>query len=90
MHSKGDNNKKQIKMEVRKQCNHKNTQFQIESKPENLEQEGLYRIPGDVVQVQKIRLEVDQVCLYFPAIFSFPAISCFPPFSLFELIGCSV
>jgi hypothetical protein len=34
---------------------------QIESKPENLEQEGLYRIPGDVVQVQKIRLEVDQV-----------------------------
>ena len=38
--------------------------LQIESKTENLEQEGLYRIPGDVVQVQKIRLEVDQVNIY--------------------------
>jgi hypothetical protein len=78
MHSKGDNNEK--KLELENNVNIKNTQFQIESKPENLEQEGLYRIPGDVVQVQKIRLEVDQVSLYFPAIFSFPAI-------FFNLIG---
>ena len=37
----------------------------LESEQEYLETDGLYRVPGDAAKVQKIRVEVDQVCQCF-------------------------
>lgn len=36
------------------------TVLKLESKPEYLETDGLYRVPGDAAKIQKIRLEIDQ------------------------------